>query len=237
MNSAFKLRLSILGTALALLGGPALHAQTLNFNVDLNTAGLSADTFAPFDLDFQLNYGNSALLTSTAVLSNFSFTSGTALGTATTIGSASGNLAGAVTLTASSSSLNNEFFQQFSPGTTDIKFNALITELGPNVGAPTQFTVGILDNSLGFPAQIFTTAPDTANLLTLNLADSNTLASINTFAGVSSADGSISLSNVSGASSVPEPATTATLVGGAGLLVAFGLRRFRPASKCQNLAA
>jgi hypothetical protein len=235
MNSAFHLRLPLLGAALALLSVPALHAQTLNFNVDLNTSGLSAESAdAPFNLDFQLNFGNTALLSSSAVLSNFSFTGGTALGSPTLSGSAAGSLTSGVTLTASATSINNEFFQQFSTGTTDIKFNAVITEPGPVVGGPTEFTVAILDNSTGSPAQIFTTAPDTLNLLTLDLADSNTLGNVDTFAGVSSADQNISLSNVVATATVPEPSTTAALIGGAGLLAAFGVRRFR---KSATLAA
>jgi hypothetical protein len=236
MNSVLKLRLAILGAAVSLLSVPVLRSQTLNFNVDLNTAGLSADT-APFSLDFQLNYGNSALATSTAVLSNFAFTGGAPVGSPTLNGSASGNLTSGLTLTASSASLNNELTQQFGSGVTDIKFNALISEPGPNIGLPSEFTVSIFDNSAGSQEPIFTTAPDTESMLTLNLDASNTLADVDTFVGNESANGSISLSNISASATIPEPATTAALFGGAGLLVALGLRRFRQARMSPNFAA
>jgi hypothetical protein len=226
MTTSLRSRFALLASAIALLSVPALRAQTLTFNVDINTAGLSADLAnAPFDLDFQLNYGNSSVATDTATLSNFVFTGGTAVGSATTSGTAAGNLGSSVSLTASAAHPDNEFYQQFSSGVTDIAFTARITEPGPDVGTPTEFTAAILDNSLGYLAQINTTAPDTASLVTLNLSSSNTLSDVNTYASVSSADGQTAITGVT-ATAIPEPSTTAAILGCLGVIFAVGARRF-----------
>jgi len=226
MNTALKNNLTLLASAIALLIAPALRAQLISFNVDLDTAGLSADSLnAPFYLDFQLDYGNVALATTTATLSDFQFTGGGAVGSTVTAGSASGSIAGTVTLTASAAHPSNELYQQFASGVSNIQFTATITEPGPDVGIPTEFTVAILDDSLGFPAQLFTTAPDTESLVTLDLSSSNTLANVNTYAGVSSADGATPLTGVGLMPSAPEPFTTAWC-GAAAALLACCTRRF-----------
>ncbi|HTB80865.1 MAG TPA: hypothetical protein VK717_08255 [Opitutaceae bacterium] len=219
MNTALKNSLLLLASAIALLSASALRAQSLTFAVDLNTASLSAldGANAPFYLDFTLSYGNSALASNTATLSGFSLTGGTALGSPVITGMASGNLGSTVSLTASSSHTFSELYQQFSSGVTDIKFNATVTETGPDVGIPTEFAVSIFDSSLGFPAPVYTTAPDTASLVTLNLSTSNTISNVNTYAIVSSADGN---------TTIPEPATTTAIFGCAGLMFVFCARRF-----------
>ncbi len=215
----------LLALASALFSVPAIQAQTLVFNVDINTTGLSAASAdAPFYLDFTMAYGNSSLASNTATLSNFSFTGGSAVGSAVTSGAASGSFASTVALTASSANPMSELYQQFDASVTDIRFQVSITEVGPNPqGTPSEFTASILDSSLGFPAQIFTNAPDTASLVTLDLSASNTGSSVNYYAGVSSADGVTGLSSVA---AVPEPSTTAAILGCAGVIVAAGVRRF-----------
>jgi len=229
MHSRFKNNLLLLASAIALLSAPALRSQTLSFNVDLVTSGLAAQdgANAPFDLDFQMSYGNSSLATTTATLSNFQFTGGGAVGSAVTSGSATGNIASTVTLTASAAHPANELYQQFSSGVTNIQFTATITEPGPDVGIPTEFTASILDNSLTFPAQLFTTAPDTASLVTLNLNSANTLANVGAYTSLSSADGNTPVTGVTAmVSAIPEPSTTAAVLGGAAALLAFCVRRF-----------
>ncbi len=227
MNTAIKNNLMLIVGAIALLGAPSLKAQTLTFNVDINTAGLSAESAdAPFYLDFDFNYGNSALASNTATLTNFSLTGGSAVGSAVTSGSASGSLASTVSLTESAAHPFNELYQQFSAGTTDIQFKATITETGPDVGVPSTFAVSVMDNSLGGPAQLFTTAPDTQSLVFLNLSSSNTIANVGAYSGVSSADGAITISGVTALVAIPEPSTTAAILGGACLLLALGARRF-----------
>ncbi len=225
MNTAFRNTLALIASAIALLCAPALRAQVLTFNVDIVTAGLSANSAnAPFDLDFQLNYGNAALASNTVALSNFSFTGGTALGSPVLSGSATGSLGSTVSLTASSAKPFNEFYQQFSSGTTDIKFTATVTEPGPDIGIPTEFSAAILDNSLGSPAQLFTTAPDTLSLVTLSLSSSNTIGNVKTYAAFASADGNTSLTGVFAA--IPEPSTTAAILGGIVMMAACYARRF-----------
>jgi len=229
MKTALKSSLALIASVIALHSVPALHAQTQTFLVDINTAALGADSAnAPFYLDFTMDYGNSALASNTATLSLFSLTGGTAVGSATTTGSASGSLASTVALTASSTHPESEFYQQFSAGVTDIKFKETVTETGPDVGTPSEFTASILDSSLGFPAQLFTTAPDTGSLVTLDLNASNTLANIGTYASLTSADGNTPVPGVTAViTAIPEPATTAAMFGCAAAIVAFSTRRFR----------
>ena len=126
-----------------------------------------------------------------------------------------------MTLTASSTNTDSEFYQSFLPTVSDISFLATVTEKGPDIGTPTEFTASILDNSLGFPAQIFTTAPDTESLIVLDLNSSNTIDDVHSYAGVSSADASTPLVGV--VTSVPDRGTTAVFLAGAALALAcFG---------------
>ncbi len=228
MNNILKNNLALLAMAIALLSAPEARAQVLAFDVNLNTAALAAQDSAnaPFYLDFQLNYGSTPEPSNTVNAYAFLFTGGSALGTATTSGTASGSLNNSLSLTASSSSQLNELYQQFSPGTTNINFQANITEAGSGA-TPTSFTIAIMDNSLGSPAQLYTNAPDQASMVVLNLSPSNTLANIGAFSSVSSADGNTLISGVSSAIAVPEPSTTAAIVGCAVLPFAFCARRFR----------
>ncbi len=228
MNTTLRNILALAASAIALLCAPALRAQVLTFNVDISTAGLSADSAnAPLFLDFNLHYGNSALSSNNVVLSNFTFTGGSAIGSPVLTGSATGSTASSVTLTASSANPNADFYQQFSAGVTDIKFTAKVTESGPHVGAPTEFTTAIFDSSLGSPAQLYTTAPDTMSLLILDLNASNTIANVQTYSAFASADGNTSLAGVQALAAIPEPSTTAAMCGGVAMMFAFCARRFR----------
>jgi len=227
MNTTLKKNLPLLTLMIALLSAPALRAQ-VSFDVTLNTTALSAQdgVNTPFYLDFQLNYGSTPETTSSVTLSSFQFIGGGALGSATTNGTASGSVTSTVSLTANSSSQFNELYQQFSSSTTDIIFLATVS--GASSGAiPTEFTTAILDNSLGFPAQLYTTAPDTESLVTLNLNPSNTLSSVGAFTSLSSADGLTTVTGVGAAITVPEPSTTAAIMGCAALLVVCYVRRSR----------
>lgn len=218
-------KFALFALASALCSVSALRAQTLIFDVDINTSGLSTvSAAAPFYLDFAMTYGNSSLAASSATLSNFTFTGGTALGSAGLSGGASGSLTSSVSLAASSTNTSSEFYQQFSAGVTDIQFQVSITEPGPNPqGTPSQFTASILDSSLGDPAQIYTTAPDSASLVMLTLNAANTASSVNYYTSVSTADGVTSLGEVT---AVPEPATTAAILGCIGLGLVAGARRW-----------
>jgi hypothetical protein len=231
MNTAFKNSLTLLAAALALLGAPALRAQVLTFNVDINTATLAAQdgANAPFYLDFSMVYGGDVSLASnTATLSNFALTGGTALGSAVTSGTASGNITSTAALTASSTHPSSVLYQEFSSGVTNISFTASVTETGPDVGTPTVFSTAILDNSLGSPPQqLYTTAPDTESLVLLNLNSANTLSNVGTYTSISSADGNTPVTGVTASvTAIPEPSTTAAIVGAAAVLFALCARRF-----------
>jgi len=225
MNKAIKNKLALFAFAMALITVPARANQTLVFDVNIDTSGLSLQAAdAPFDLDFQLLYGNSSLASNTATLSNFDFSGGTAIGSPVLIGSSTGSLSSTVTLTASSTHTDSEFYQAFQPSVTDISFLATVTETGPDIGTPTEFTASILDSSLGFPAQIYTTAPDTESLVVLDLNSSNTIGDVQTYAGVSSADGNTPLNGV--VANVPDQGGTAILVACASVALLWFGRRF-----------
>jgi len=235
MNTVFKNKLALVALATALLSAPVTRAQFLNFNVDLNTAALGAQNSAnaPFYLDFQLNYGGSTNPATTVTLSNFQFTGGSAMGSATTLGTASGSMGSTLTLSASSSSQLNELYQQFSTGTTDISFTAHVSGAGFDV-TPTSLSVAIMDNSLGSPAQIFTSAPDTESMVFVNIDPTKTASDVQAYMSVSSADGNTPLSGVvASVTPVPEPSTYAAIMGGAAVGVAFLRRRLGKAQLVQ----
>jgi hypothetical protein len=224
MTTTQKLRIALSASALALSGLSGLHAQPLIFDVDINTASLSSDSSnSPFYLDLAMIYGNSSLASNTATLSDFSFTGGSAVGTGVVTGGASGSLSSTVSLTASSTQPSSEFYQQFSSGVTNINFFATITENGPDIGSPTEFTATILDSSLGFPAQIFTTAPDTESLVTLDLNSANTFRDVGTYTSISSADGLTPILGVT--ATVPEAPTSTAVLCGAAMMIALCLRQ------------
>jgi hypothetical protein len=232
MNTALRNSLTLLTAAVALLAAPALRAQVLTFNVDISTAALAAQdgANAPFDLDFIMDYGNSSLASNTTTLSNFVLTGGTAVGSAVVAsGTASGSLGSTISLTASSAHPDSEIYQGFSSGVSNISFTASVTETGPNTGlTQSDFKAAILDNSLTFPAQLYTTAPDTASLVYLTLNASNTLSNVGAYTSTASADGNTAVTGVTASiTAIPEPSTTAAIIGCAAVMFALFARRFR----------
>ncbi len=193
------------------------HVQAANFtyHVDLNVAALlAAPTTGPYDLDFQLNGdGLPAAATNTVTLSNFAFTLGSASGTATTFGNASGSLNSGVVLTLNAANTFNELYQGFSATTTDIQFDVSSTQKGSGI-TPDTFLVSILDNSLG---QITTNAPDTVSLVTESINGPVTLAGVHAYQSTSPAG---VIANV-----VPEPSTWAAATLGCLTLAGVILRR------------
>jgi PEP-CTERM motif len=218
MNTFLKNHAAKLLAGLALLAAPALKAQ-LTFHVDINTSALSSALNAPFFLDFQLNQGSGSLNNS-VTLSNFSFTSGGATGTASLFGNATGSLTSTVSLTDTTVSPFNEFFQGFSTSTTSIHFDAVVSQHVPGV-TPDGFLVAILDSEAGFP-QIATSSPDGVSLVALGIGSANTLADVHTYSSISPR-GVTAL-----VSAVPEPSTYAA-AGGAMLLGLIALRRRKAA--------
>lgn len=224
MNTRLKNGLSLAGFALAVICAPGLKAQTFNFNVDLNTSGLSADTAnEPFSLEFDLNQGSDTSAVDTVTLSNFQFTGGAPTGSSTLTNGATGdlaaNLAGGVSLTDAANSLNS-FLQNFTPTTTDIKFSVAVSQNSAGL-TPTLFETAIDDSSGsgGSTVELATTAADTTGLVELNLSTSNTLSDVGTYTSTSPSPTGIS------ATAIPEPTTTAAIYGFAAIaLVAFARR-------------
>lgn len=137
-------------TTLAILLGAGLlavptraSAAPLSFTVFVDTSSLSAlGALGPFSLDFQLNGtgGN------TVLINQFDFGGGSAVGSATTFGTASGGLGSSVSLS-DASTFANELFQQFTPG-SHLSFivTTTTTVVSPT---PDLFAFAILDGNLG----------------------------------------------------------------------------------------
>jgi hypothetical protein len=212
-SSVKSLRIAF-ASACTMLFAATAQAGTFSFHVDVNTASLTGNPGGPFSLDFQLNGAGA----NTATITNFSFVGGSPLtdatfGPAYTHG-ASGNLGSTVVLT-DAASFFNEFFQGFSAGTTEISFDARLTE---NVAAPTPdaFSMAILDkNALNIP-----TTGSADNLLQVNIASPSLSASdIKTFTSISPAGVSVAAS--------PEPGTLAMGIAAALFTAGWRARRKR----------
>lgn len=218
MNAPIKSNIAKLALALALLCSPLLKAANFNFHIDLDTAALNSAPNAPFFLDFQLNEGSGSL-TNSATLSNFTFDGGSAAGSPSIFGNATGSLGGTVSLFDSPASPFNEFFQGFTAGTTGIHFDASISQNSPGA-TPDGFAVAILDSEPGFP-QIATNAPDGVSLVSLGIKAANSLADVGVY-------GSTLPAGVT-ATVIPEPSDVAAFLGIAVSLLAgfhrFGKRR------------
>jgi hypothetical protein len=198
--------------ALLLVGSNACRAQT-TFTVSLDTTSLIGNGNGPFSLDFQLSDGSGTNDgNNTATLSNFSFDSGSASGTATTTGGASGSLMSGITLI--DNGFFNDLFQSFTPGNV-LTFDVALTDNADVGPTPDEFAFAILDNTL---SEIPTTGAAGAFLI----ADLNPQGiTLQTFAGVSPY-ASIGAPGI--AFSVPEPGLLPML--GAGLSAGV-LRLFR----------
>jgi hypothetical protein len=116
------------------------------FSLSLNTAPLVGNANAPFSIDFQFTDGSGIGDTNnTATLSAFNFSGGGASGSPTLTGGAAGSLGSTVTLT--DSSFFNEFFQEFTPGST-LRFTVNLTTNVDAGGTPDEFSFALLDKNL-----------------------------------------------------------------------------------------
>ena len=209
LNRKFILSAAIL-TAAGLFASHQAEAAFYHF--DISTGALTNDPGNPFSLDFTLTSGGT--FSNTITLSNFVFTGGTALGGATTLHNASGSLGGTITLTSGANELN-DIYQQFSNGTTDIQFDLNTTTV--TGGTPDNFYVSILDNTT---SPIFTTDP--AGTLAQLEIHTNTGVDpiiVSTFPSVAPSPTGVT------ATVVPEPASSAGLIGGLGMLLAYRRKR------------
>ena len=139
---AHMLRLSALT---AILCSISVAQAELLFALELDTRSLIGHIAAPFFIEFQLNDGSGeGDGNNTALLSNFAFGGGTALGSATLDGGASGDLDSHVVL--GEDQFFNAFIQEFMPGTLlsfDVELSTVV-DLGPQAD---QFSFAILDCS------------------------------------------------------------------------------------------
>jgi hypothetical protein len=206
-------------TGLLALAAPPVGANTLGFEVLVNTAPLIGNPAGPYSLDFQL-IGSGP---NTAIISGFDFGGGGAVGPAFPSGGggATGDLNSSVML---SDSLNfaNELYERFTPGNTLFFFVTLTTNVTPT---PDAFSFAILDGNLF-------TIPTTGlgdSLVLVNITNATlTPRDIQTFTGLN-LPGGPNYANVT-ALAVPEPASLFLLATGLAAVMAGRLRRQRPAA-------
>ena len=210
MKTTLKHHIGLLALGLAAFAAPAVKAATFSFHIDLDVSALlSASSGAPFDLDFQLNRGDTTI-GNTVTISNFTFDNGAASGSATVTGGVTGDMNSSIVLNDSASAFN-EIYQDFSGTTTGIHFDVVTSQSSTGTTADA-FSVQLYDTNGNVVA---TNAGDGASLVLLPIAfsgSSNSLADVGTFSSISPAGVS--------ASAIPEPSTTAALLGGAALMLA-----------------
>lgn len=124
------------------------RADSITFNVNVNTSSLIGNATGPFSLNFQMTNGNSA--SNSITISNFSFDSGAPAGGISYIGGASGDLSGTVSL--NDTEFLNDFAQEFTPGSM-LSFTLTLTTNYAG-GTPDLFTFAILDAN-GFEIATF----------------------------------------------------------------------------------
>ena len=185
-----------------------------SFHVRIDTSGLGsspASAGAPFSLDLQFNDGG-VLGNNTVQVTNFTYSGGSATGSAIATGGAAGDIGSTVTF--DNSDVFQELHQTFTPGTL-LAFDVNLTQ---NVDGltPDSFVVAILDKDL-------------LNIPTTGMGNSLVQIDINQATGplvvnVGSGTGDYVSVNV-----VPEP-TSLTIAGiGIGAIVGYGWRRRKPA--------
>lgn len=202
---------------------PALVQANQLYTVNLNTAPLIGHLAAPFYLDFQLNDGSGmGDANNTATLSNFQFGGGSATGSPSTQGGASGNLSSTVVI--QDSAFLNELYQEFIPGNT-LSFTL---DLTTQVESPTpdQFSFAILDNTL---TELPTQQGFFDVFATIDI--DSTSPPVQTFASnpnvlPAGGGGGITMAAPTAQAAVPEPTTLVLLViGMGGLLWSVSLRK------------
>jgi PEP-CTERM motif len=209
-------RFALLAVFIAGLGAatasPA-EATSISFRVQVNTAPLVGSPLAPLFLDFALTDGSGTLaVPNTVVINNFNFGGGSAVGSPTLAGGASGSLAASVTLS-DSANFFNELFQQFTPGNS-LSFDVTATTNADPI-SPDAFSFAILDKNLF-------NLPTTGlgdSLVLANLAPSLTVSKVQTFNTTNPA-GVTAL-----ASPIPEPGTLLLLGSGVVAVVRRRVRR------------
>lgn len=223
MNAHLTRNLTKLAVAVAAILVPAaMQAATFNFHVDLDVSILIGAPNSPFFVDFQLNEG-SGTLPNSVTINNFLFTGGSATGSTTTFGLATGMMGSSITLNDNSSSSFNEIFQGFTAGTTHIQFDVSLSQNSPGI-TPDGFIISILDSEANNP-QITTTDFSGSSMVTVPIGGANTLGDVQTFTSTSPAGATATVTAV-----VPEPSSVMALIGGVGCLVTLRRRRTQAAA-------
>jgi len=209
-------RYVVLGLALAAWSAPNCRASLI-YNVSMNTSPLIGEAAGPFSLAFQLIDGSSAGdANNTVILSNFLFgVGGSASGSPTVFGDATGDLSSGITLT--DSSFFNALAQSFNPGSS-LSFRFQVSTNVDAGGTPDEFSFSILDSSgAEIPTNGFVDA-----FLILDIDSSNPTPQ--TFSSDPSrppqgGGGGITLDAPQAATAIPEPGTFLLLSCG----ICFGL--------------
>jgi hypothetical protein len=115
------------------------------YDVSLTTSPLIGHPAGPFALEFQLTDGAGiGDANNTAVLSNFIFNGGAAVGSPVLTGGVSGNLGSSIAMT--DSSFFSQFIQNFSPSAT-FSFRLNLSTNIDDGGVPDEFSLSIPDRS------------------------------------------------------------------------------------------
>lgn len=139
-----KYFLAIIGAG-CLCGGAATTNAAL-YHITVDTSALTSPAVAgsaPFSLDFQFSDGG-LLGNNTATVGNFDFGGGSAVGSATLIGGATGNISSSIAL--DNSSPFQELYQAFTPGNS-LSFDVSLSQNVDGI-TPDAFAFSILDGSL-----------------------------------------------------------------------------------------
>ena len=201
--------------ALFLSGSPHLSMAQSLYTVQLNTQSLISNSAGPFSLDFQLIDGD-GVVNNTATMNNFHFGAGSATGTPTLTGSATGDASTSVSL--ADSGFFNEFSQGFTPGQI-LNFNMALSANFAG-GFPDELSFALLQSS---GHEVPTNGPANA-LFTVDFDGSKP--TINTYMATGDF---ISLGSPAIQSSVPAPSSILTLlVGFAPGFLALRRKKFLP---------
>jgi hypothetical protein len=129
-------------------------ADSVTYNVSLDTSPLVSSLASPFWLEFQLNDGSgTGDGNNTAVLNDFNFGTGSPGGSPFDIGGVSGDLSSSVSLV-DNSAFGSAFVEMFQPGNS-LSFQLQLSTNVDSGGNPDTFLFSILDSS-------FTPIPTTA---------------------------------------------------------------------------
>ena len=196
-----------------LFGSVNLARAAAIYGISMNTSPLIGHSAGPFSLEFQLNDGiGIGDANNTAVLSNFMFGGGSASGSPSLTGGASGNLSSTITLT--DSSFFNQFIQGFTPGNT-LSFQLSLTTNVDSGGTPDQFSFAVLDHT---GTEIPTLAGSFFDVFVqIDIDSANPL--VHTFASDTARSpagggGSINIAAPQVTTAVPEPGTLVLLASG-----------------------